>query len=388
MIARACKSVYWPGIRKSLTSFQTNCRVCSEISPSQPREPLQLTPLSKRPFEIICADLFQLNNKFYLIVVDRFSGFLHIYYSRVSPSHKFLEKNLRDIFVRYGRPDQLDTDNGPQFQSAAFLEFLKGWGVTHRTSSPYYAQSNGRAELGVKTAKRLLRDNMSSDGSLDNDRVARAVLQYHNTPLQDSPMSPAELLFGRELADFLPVNPKSYQLHPYWERQIQRNNKQRTMRHKRLIDRYNVGTRELKPLSIGQLVIIQNPITKRWDRFGTVLKAMPHRKYQLKLHDTGNVTYRNRRFLKPKKGLSHCQNDRFSTSFVPLKQNGTTVPQRVVGDSTLPIPSSSLEEQQQQSSSSPEEEQQSSSSPVEEQQSSSSPEEEHQSSPSLEEQNS
>ena len=302
MLARASRSVYWPGIRKSIMSFQTNCRSCSEISPSQPREPLQLTPLAKRPFQIICSDLFQLNGRFYLIVVDRFSGFLHIFYSRTPPTHKFLIKHIRDIFVRYGRPDQLDTDGGPQYQSAAFLHFLATWGVKHRISSPYYAQSNGRAELGVKTAKRLLRSNTAPDGSLDNNNVAQAILQYHNTPLQDAPMSPSELLFGRELADFLPVNPKAYKLHPYWDNQVEQSNRQRSIRHKRLIQRYNIGTRELKPLSVGQHVIIQNLITKRWDRFGTVLQVLPYRKYKLRMHGTGNVTCRNRRFLKPKRG--------------------------------------------------------------------------------------
>ena len=95
-------------------------------------------------------------------------------------------------------------------------------------SSPYYPQSNGRAELGVKTAKRLLKNNINQDGTLNNDNVARAILQYHNTPLRDGPMSPAQLLFGRALADFLPVNPDAYQLHPYWceninKRQIQQS---------------------------------------------------------------------------------------------------------------------------------------------------------------------
>ena len=299
MIARARVSVFWPGIRKDILNHQSNCHTCTEIAPSQAREPLQLTPLPERPFQIVCSDIFMMKGRYYLIVVDRFSGFLHIFYSRSPPNHKFIVSHLRDIFVRYGRPDQLETDNGPQFKSTEFSQFLDTWGIKHRLSSPYYPQSNGRAELGVKTAKRLLRTNANVDGSIDNDKVACAVLQYHNTPLQDGPMSPAQLLFGRALSDFLPVNPKMYRLHPYWTQQIQTNRRNRCHRLKKTASRYNFGTTKLKPLQVGQAIVVQNMVSKRWDRYGTILKVLPHRKYLLRLRDTGNTTSRNRRFLKP-----------------------------------------------------------------------------------------
>ena len=229
-----------------------------------------------------------------------------IFFSRTPPTHQFLEKYLREIFTRYGRPDRLDSDGGPQFQSEAFGQFLSTWGITHRVSSPYYPQSNGRAELGVKTAKRLLHDNTNKDGALNNDKVACAILQYHNTPLRDSPMSPAQLLFGRALADFLPVNPKAYKLHPYWSEEVKKRQVKRTTQHKSLTARYNIGTRALRPLSIGQNVLVQHHTTKRWSRPALILKVLPHRKYQLQMQDTGNISYRNRRFIKPVEGSTPC----------------------------------------------------------------------------------
>ena len=300
MISRATNSVYWPGMRKDILCYQTNCQTCTELSPSQAREPLSLTPIPERPFQVICSDIFQLNSRYYLIIVDRFSGFLHIFFSKLPPTHKFLIKHLRNVFTRYGRPDQVETDGGPQFKSQEFSQFLNLWGVKHRLSSPYYPQSNGRAELGVKTAKRLLRNNTNPDGSIDNDKVACAVLQYHNTPLQDGPMSPAQLLFGRALADLLPVNAKAYHLHPHWARQIKSSQCNRRSRLEKTRLHYNFGTATLKPLVVGQTVAVQNQVTKRWDRSGVVTKVLPHRRYLLRLTDTGNVTSRNRRFLKMK----------------------------------------------------------------------------------------
>lgn len=41
--------------------------------------------------------------------------------------------------------------------------------------------SNERVEIGVKAAKRIIQDNLSSDGFLDNGKAAQAIMQYLNT---------------------------------------------------------------------------------------------------------------------------------------------------------------------------------------------------------------
>jgi hypothetical protein len=53
----------------------------------------------------------------------------------------------------------------------------------------------------------MLRDNMSPSGELNNVAVTRFVLQYRNTPDRDTGLSPAYMLLGRQLKDFLPSKP-------------------------------------------------------------------------------------------------------------------------------------------------------------------------------------
>ena len=56
------------------------------------------------------------------------------------------------------------------------------WGLTQTHLCGFCTcQYKGRAELALKTAKRLLRDNMSPTRLLDNVAVTRAVLTYRNT---------------------------------------------------------------------------------------------------------------------------------------------------------------------------------------------------------------
>ena len=47
-----------------------------------------------------------------------------------------------------------------------------------RFKSVGFAHANTRAELGVKSAKRLRRDNIPSNGKVDKVAVTRALLTY------------------------------------------------------------------------------------------------------------------------------------------------------------------------------------------------------------------
>ena len=43
---------------------------------------------------------------------------------------------MKEIFAEHGVPDILRSDNGPQYASAAFTEFIEEWGIsTHYIKS-------------------------------------------------------------------------------------------------------------------------------------------------------------------------------------------------------------------------------------------------------------
>ena len=91
---------------------------------------------------------------------------------------------LRDLFSTFGIPEELATDGGTEFMASETQKFLKSYGIHHRVSSVGNPHANQRAEVGVKSMKRLLRDNTESQGKLNNDKFTRAILQYRNTPQQ------------------------------------------------------------------------------------------------------------------------------------------------------------------------------------------------------------
>ena len=152
--------------------------------------------------------------------------------------------------------------NGPPFNGWEWKKFLAQWGVRIRQSSANYPQSNGRAELAVKSCKRMLRSNTDSNGNLDTARVTKALLQYRNTPILGLGMSPAYMLFGRPLRDALPSRPNTSALEgrpgSLWSEIRQRREIASARKNVKSAEFYNKHKHPLPPLIVGDTVSIQN----------------------------------------------------------------------------------------------------------------------------------
>ena len=147
--------------------------------------------------------------------------------------------------------------------SNIFQQFLIDWGVKHRLSSPEYPNSNGRAEFGVKATKRTLYNNISSStGSINNYKVARAILQYRNTPLPNIHLSPVQILFHCQLWDHIPSHPSHYHLHQPWVISAKQNKEYLSQRYTTILDQYNQHSRPLPPR-----LQIQLSVAKNWHYF-------------------------------------------------------------------------------------------------------------------------
>ena len=170
------------------------------MAPSQPNAPPTPPTLPVYPFQCIAADYFNFKGRNYVVIIDRYSNWPIVEMANEGASG--LVACLRRIFVTYGISEELTSDGGPLFTARATQEFLQNWGVLHRLTSVAYPHANTRAELGVKTVKRMLTDNIDQFGSLNTDAFQRAMLQYRNTPEPDSKLSPAMCLFGRAIRDF------------------------------------------------------------------------------------------------------------------------------------------------------------------------------------------
>jgi hypothetical protein len=208
--------------------------------------------------------------------------------------------------------------------SDVFQKSLKAWGIRHRLSSTYNPQSNCRAELAVKAGKKLLRDNTGHGGSLNTDKIMRAVLQYRNTPMQDSRRSPAQMVFGHQMKDFIPS--LTYKYEPAKDWVVSQEHRERTLANKSEMDnqRWSHRTKDLDDLEVGTAVAIQNqtgPNPTKWDKTGVVLENKPNSKVMIKVDGSRRVTLRNRRFVRPMETTL-----RTTTRQVPARRRPATPP--------------------------------------------------------------
>ena len=154
---------------------------------------------------MVAVDLFECDGKNYLSLQDYYSRYIEVdrlYSTRAS----FIIMKMKGILARHGIPEQVFSDNGPQFSCTEFAQFANTWGFVHSTSSPRYPQSNGLAEKAVHTAKRTI---MKATASSRHPYIA--LLEYRTTPISDCGKLPAQLLMSRRLRSILPSTAASLQ---------------------------------------------------------------------------------------------------------------------------------------------------------------------------------
>ena len=128
------------------------------------REPILQHEITECPWAKIGADLCELDGCMLLVVCDYYSNFIEIDNINRATSQSVC-KSLKSMFSRYGVPDIVISDNGPQFAAAEFSEFANKWMLKHNTFSPHYLQSNGKAENAVKNSE-AVSDKVSQGWSI------------------------------------------------------------------------------------------------------------------------------------------------------------------------------------------------------------------------------
>ena len=313
---RARDTVYWPHLNQELKDHISRCATCETYSAKQRKEPLIPHEIPTRAWAKVSCDLFELDKKMYLVTVDYYSCFFEVDHLQVSTSQAVIKK-LKPHFARYGIPDTLVSDNGPQFISKEFQEFSEKFQFHHVTTSPYHHQSNGKAESAVKQAKRILRTCKAS-----GDDVYLALLAIRNTPQTIHETSPAQRLLNRRTKSTLPVSEKLLQ--PKINKKVDERIRKRQETQKKYHDR---GAKELSTFRPGEMVRLQptHGNEKKWKR-GKILRQVGIRSYEVECK--GYTYTRNRKFLRPSR----------ATTFSDDNYSDEEEPDRPGTESAVPTP--------------------------------------------------
>uniref|UniRef100_A0A3Q3F2G2 Integrase catalytic domain-containing protein n=1 Tax=Labrus bergylta TaxID=56723 RepID=A0A3Q3F2G2_9LABR len=197
-------------------------------------------------------------------------------------------QKLKTVFARFGIPEEVVSNNGPQFSSAEFKEFAKQLDFKHCTSSPHHPQGNGQAERAVQVAKKILKQ----------DDPVMALMSYRSTPCSTTGFSSAELLMGRSIRTTLPTLEKN--LTPKWPRltAVKEKDSKGKAKQAYYYNRRN-GARPLSALQPGDVVLSKLDHEKSWSLPAVVSsESTTPRSFVIRTH-YGAELRQNRRHLQP-----------------------------------------------------------------------------------------
>ena len=294
MLKKISRALFRPGMSAEVCHYIATYDICRTFDSSQPKETFLCIEPADRPWEKVAVDLFTFDNKDHMVLIDYYSNFLEVDVLESGSTSKHIIKKLKPHFARHGIPNILVSDNGPQLVSEEFENFLLKWDIEHVTSSPHNPQGNGKAEAGVKIAKRLLCKSIAA-----KEDPYLALLNHRNTPSEGIGISPAQRLMNRRCRTLLPVA----------ERLLKSDHIEKVKERKKLQDhrekyaeKYNHHARDLTPLVEGDMVRMK-PFRSggKWTK-ATVVERLDERSYDI-LSEEGTVYRRNRRDIRLGKGV-------------------------------------------------------------------------------------
>lgn len=193
----ARQHVFWEGCNQDIEVYVAECESCQVLKKDKTDKSYGQWPAAVVPFERIHIDFFHFQGVTFLILVDAFSRWLEI--KRMGRTHaQAVIATLTTIFITFGYPKEIVSDNGPPFASFEFKSFLDSHCITLTHSPPYHPASNGLVERVVQTTKSALRKFTNDDSNKFNlDRsIEKFLFSYRNTPHTQEQIIPSELILN------------------------------------------------------------------------------------------------------------------------------------------------------------------------------------------------
>ena len=188
--------IWWPGINGVIEQLARSCPDCACIQNTPVKSPLHPWIWPAKPWQRIHVDFAgPFCGHMYFVVVDAHSKWPEVIMMETTTSTKTINV-LRHLFASHGIPEQIVSDNGPQFISKEFKDFTVSNGIKHHLSVPYHPATNGQVERFVQTMKQAIR---AGSASSVQQRLDCFLLSYRNSPHSTTKETPAMLFLGRPL---------------------------------------------------------------------------------------------------------------------------------------------------------------------------------------------
>lgn len=197
---------FWPKLHSQVVEYTRQCETCK--SAKRPNSILQ-TPMGKpfesdRPFQLIYMDYLgpyprsHQGNSYMLVVLDhltKYPIFIPLKQATAILTIGALEKL---VFSMFNVPESVFTDNGAQFLSRTFQDFLSSYGIKHLKTPIYSAQANASERLNQSIIQGI-RLQISNEHKRWDECLTQIGFALRSTIHESIGMSPHKALFGQEM---------------------------------------------------------------------------------------------------------------------------------------------------------------------------------------------
>ena len=201
------RRAYWPGWKRDVAQVVKECSPCTQYHRGLPPRQASLKPLLVGyPWERVSIDVTgphppsTKGHRFILTLVDHFSKWAEAFAVRKHTAAVIANILVTQVFARFGCPDQILSDQGPEFESALLAELCQELHIDKVRTSPYKASTNGAVERFHRTLNGMLGKVVSEKQRDWDEWLPLVMTAYRASPHTATGFSPNMLTFGREVS--------------------------------------------------------------------------------------------------------------------------------------------------------------------------------------------
>jgi Integrase zinc binding domain/Integrase core domain len=198
---------WWPGLKIFVKNYVKGCGICQQFKIDRNPSHLSFIPvegaISTRPFAHCSMDLITdlppaEGSDSILVVVDQglSKGVI------LCPTTKTVTMDVignllhENLYKRFGLPDKMLSDQGPQFAAKAFRAMLSRLGVNLVLSTAYHPQTDGTTERVNQGIKAYLAIYCHSHPETWKKNLATLEFTHNNRRHADRPKTSFEIIQG------------------------------------------------------------------------------------------------------------------------------------------------------------------------------------------------
>jgi len=265
-ICRIRSKFFWPNLKLSVTNFVKSCRTCSLVKPNFVA-PHSSPMLCKSPLEVLACDFIgplpdSFGYKYCLMIIDVFSRYPFVFPLRDMKVVSII-RCFKQVFAQVGFPNAVLSDQGANFESAEFKNFLQSFQIKKLRTNAYHPSGNGICERFNGVFKKMMLSYVT-ERSLNNyewvKSIEHCLLEYRTTPHSSTKARPVDLLFAFRVRGYLPFSSVSQS----FKRNAVCNDLEAKERIKERIDRQGRD----RCFEVNSKVLVNYPMSSKFDLKG------------------------------------------------------------------------------------------------------------------------